>query len=116
MKTYHITLLALTAVAVASCAPYQSFLPTLGNSTAAETATPNVEVPAPIVEGNTSAPLAKPTPDGAKNIVISPYSPYNLIDVTGYSSGEIVGDPSTATVNPSTGKLDLSTAKHFRLP
>jgi len=116
MKTSHITLLALAAAAVASCAPYPPLLPTSGNSTATAAATSNAEVPAPTVEGQTGVPLAKPSPDGKKNTVISPYSPYNLIDVTGYSSGEIVGDPSTATVNPSTGKLDLSTAKHFRLP
>ena len=48
-------------------------------------------------------------------MVISPYRPYNLIDVKGYKSGEIVGDPSTATLD-SAGKPIPSTIKNFRLP
>ena len=32
-------------------------------------------------------------------MVVSPFRPYNIIDVTGYSRGDIVGDPSTALIN-----------------
>ncbi len=74
-------------------------------STTSTTATPSPGVP-----------LAQPTPDGKKDMVISPFKPYNVIDVKGYKSGDIVGDPSTAKVNPTTGKVDLTTAKHFRIP
>lgn len=49
-------------------------------------------------------------------MVVSPYRPYNIIDITGYSSGDIVGDPSTAMVNPTTGKRDPRTVRHFRIP
>lgn len=49
-------------------------------------------------------------------MVVSPYRPYNIIDVKGYRRGDIVGDPSTAKVNPATGQPDLSTSKHFRIP
>lgn len=68
-------------------------------------------------DGQTAnAPLAAPHPEGKKNLVVSPYRPYNVIDVKGYKSGDIVGDPSTASVNPKTGKLDARTARHFRIP
>lgn len=49
-------------------------------------------------------------------MVVSPYRPYNVIDITGYRSGDIVGDPSTAAVNSTTGKRDANTIKHFRIP
>lgn len=110
MKKRHITVIA-TAAALASCAPYP---PAPGQPGAA--AASGGEVPAPQVDADRNVPVGRPSPDGKKNMVISPYRPYNLIDVTGYKSGDIVGDPSTATVNPTTGKADLSTAKHFRLP
>ena len=49
-------------------------------------------------------------------MVVSPFRPYNIIDVTGYSRGDIVGDPSTALINPRTGRRDPKTAKTFRIP
>ena len=49
-------------------------------------------------------------------MVVSPYRPYNIIDVSGYRSGDIVGDPSTAIVNPRTGRRDPNSAKYFRIP
>jgi|TARA_B110000483_G_C17963610_1_gene453060 hypothetical protein len=49
-------------------------------------------------------------------MVVSPFRPYNIIDVKGYRSGDIVGDPSTAKVNATTGKLDTNTSKRFRIP
>jgi len=107
MKTKHIFLLTATAAALVSCNP-------VGLTT--NTPTVGSDVPAPKVEGVAKVPLAHPTPDGKKDTVISPYRPYNVIDVKGYKSGDIVGDPSTAKVNPATGKLDLSTSKHFRIP
>jgi len=73
------------------------------------------EVPAPQAEVDSSVPVGRATPDGKKNMVISPYKPYNLIDVSGYRSGDIVGDPSTAKLD-ATGKPITSTSKHFRIP
>ena len=73
-------------------------------------------VPAPTVVNIDRLPLAKPDPNGRKNLVISPYRPYNLIDVKGYRSGSVAGDPSTARLDPKTGKPIASTAKMFRLP
>jgi len=49
-------------------------------------------------------------------MIVSPYSPYNIIDITGYSSGDVVGDPSTGKVNPTTGRIDINTCKSFRIP
>jgi hypothetical protein len=49
-------------------------------------------------------------------MVVSPFRPYNIIDVKGYRSGDIVGAPSTAKVNATTGKLDTNTSKRFRIP
>lgn len=112
MKTSHILILGTIAAAFASCAPYP---PAPGQPGTAPAASGD-EVPAPQVDSNSNVPVGRPSPDGKKNMVISPYRPYNLIDVTGYKSGDIVGDPSTATVDPATGKPNLSTAKHFRLP
>ncbi|MFK7911297.1 MAG: hypothetical protein AB8F34_11955 [Akkermansiaceae bacterium] len=73
------------------------------------------EVPAPSVDV-ANVPVGHPDPQGRANMVVSPYRPYNVIDVKGYRSGEIVGDPSTAKVNPTTGKYDSSSAKYFRVP
>jgi hypothetical protein len=71
----------------------------------------------PSTNGDTiNAPTGHPDPKGRANMVVSPYRPYNIIDVKGYRSGDIVGDPSTAIVNPSTGRREASTAKYFRIP
>ena len=51
-----------------------------------------------------------------KGYVISPYRPYNIIDVRHLSPGDHACDPSTATINPKTGKLDLLTGKIFVIP
>ena len=59
--------------------------------------------------------MAHPDPQGRANMVVSPYRPYNIIDVSGYRSGAIVGDPSTAKIS-SSGKPIASTAKFFRIP
>lgn len=107
MKTRHIILLTIAAAAFASCAPYPDGSQAGGSS---------AEVPAPKIEGYHKIPMGKRTPDGKTNMVISPYRPYNIIDVTGYRSGDIVGDPSTAQVDPATGKLILNTSKHLRIP
>ncbi|MDC0088076.1 hypothetical protein OAI07_00885 [Akkermansiaceae bacterium] len=54
--------------------------------------------------------------EGEPNMVISPYKPYNKIDVKGYKTGDKVGDPSTIKADPATGKADMSTMKTFLLP
>lgn len=97
---------ASAAFLFASCAD----VPTPGAATAS-----GDEVPAPRIDA-ANVPAGHPDPQGRPNMVVSPYRPYNVIDVKGYRSGEIVGDPSTAKVNPATGKLDASTAKYFRVP
>lgn len=65
-------------------------------------------------------PLANPLLDAegkpVKNVYISPFSPHNPIDTKGYYSGSVVGDPSTMSINPKTGKPDTSTIKAFRIP
>ncbi len=107
MKIQHITLLTIAAAAFVSCAPSPSgSLP--GESSA--------EVPAPKIDGYSKIPVGRRTPDGKANRVISPYRPYNIIDTSGYRSGDIVGDLSTAQVDPATGKLILNTSKHLRIP
>lgn len=73
-------------------------------------------VPAPEVPDLNDIPVGRPDPTGRKNMVISPYRPYNLIDVKGYRSGDIAGDPSTARTDPKTGKIIESTSKYFRIP
>lgn len=51
-----------------------------------------------------------------KNRVISPFRPYNVLNISGMRSGAVVGDPYTRTKNQKTGKLVNSSAKLFRLP
>ena len=107
MKSRHIILLTLVAAALTSCAPFPTGSQAGGSS---------AEVPAPKIEAYGKIPMGRRTPDGKTNMVISPYRPYNIINVTGYRSGSIVGDPSTAQVDPATGKLILNTSKHLRIP
>lgn len=99
--------LALLVLGLASCADTPSAQIAPGATGA--------EVPAPSIDTK-KIPLAHPDPQGRANMVVSPYRPYNVIDVKGYRSGNIVGDPSTAKVDPATGKLNPNTAKFFRLP
>ena len=73
-------------------------------------------VPAPEVAELSTIPVGRPDPNGNPKMVISPYRPYNLIDVTGYRKGAIAGDPSTAKKDPKTGKIIESTSKYFRIP
>ena len=54
--------------------------------------------------------------EGKKAQVISPYKPHNLIDVKGFRSGQLARDPSTAPLDPTTGKPDMAQAKIFELP
>ena len=72
---------------------------------------------------NGSTPMA--TPSIKPNTVISPYPPYNVIDITGYKSGDKLCDPSTipndpATgrpyINPATGRVDVKRGKYFIVP
>ena len=107
MKIQHLLLLLITATTVVSCAPYP------GGQLGSESGS---TVPGPTLEKYKKVPMGHADPSGRKNMVVSPYYPYNVIDVSGYRSGDIVGDVSTAIVNPSTGKRELSTAKYFRIP
>lgn len=59
------------------------------------------------------------------NTAISPYAPYNVLDITGYKAGDKVCDPSTIPVdpttgkqyiNPTTGRLDVKKGKYFLVP
>ncbi len=111
MNTRNIIILTASAAALASCAPVPA---PYGQDSASGVSGPAVS--APVVKQNLKVPTGHPDPQNRPNMVVSPYRPYNIIDVKGYKSGEIVGDPSTAKVNPSTGKPDLSTSKHFRIP
>ena len=52
----------------------------------------------------------------SKGKVISPFRPYNILDVSHLKPGDLAKDPTTAVVNPKTGKPDMSTAKIFRVP
>lgn len=65
------------------------------------------------------------TPSIKVNTVISPYAPYNVIDVTGFKSGDKLCDPSTIPTNPATGKPytnpdtglpDVKRGKYFIVP
>lgn len=51
-----------------------------------------------------------------KGYVISPYKPYNVLNVKHLKVGDYARDPSTALINPKTQKADLKTAKIFRIP
>ncbi len=112
MKIQHIALLAITAAALAACTPDSSS----PNPTGAPSESAGAEVPAPQVAEQPKVPVGHRTPDAKANMVISPYRPHNVIDVKGYRSGDIVGDPSTAKADPATGKLNLNTSKRFRIP
>lgn len=103
-----LTTFLTTILVTASCAPvpYPNSATNTGNG---------ATVPAPRID-IAKVPVGRPDPQGRPNMVLSPYRPYNIINVKGYRSGSIVGDPSTATVNPATGKLDSRTAKYFRVP
>jgi len=106
MTTQQAILFFATVVAISSCAPHPS-------SQAAESDSLN---PAAQAKKYKKVPTGHPDPQGRANMVVSPYRPYNIIDVTGYRSGDIVGDRSTAIVNPSTGRIELSTSKYFKVP
>ena len=101
MKTILIIITAASAILFSACTP------TAGGGSGS--------VPAPEVTDLSSIPVGRPHPTGQKNLVISPYRPYNLIDVKGYRSGEVVGDPSTAKRDAS-GKVIESTSKYFLVP
>lgn len=60
-------------------------------------------------------PLATPI-QGTRDQVISPYKPYNVIEVKGFRTGQLARDPSTAPIDPATGKPDLNQAKIFEIP
>lgn len=100
MKITNLLIIAASAVAFSACAP---------------NATGPGGVAAPEVTELKNIPVAKPDPKGQKNMVISPYYPHNLIDVKGYKSGAVAGDPSTAK-RDANGKIIESTSKYFLVP
>jgi len=75
----------------------------------------SAEVPAPRFSTE-KVPLGYPHPAGKAHMVVSPYRPYNVIDVKGFYSGNIVGDPSTGKIDPASGMVIPGTAKRFRIP
>lgn len=104
----------------AACAPMPSQQPLVHPHTypyASSEAEQRVEVtqPLPLASLN-RLPLASPDPQQRPHMVVSPYHPYNLIDVADYKSGDVVGDPSTASTDLATGKVRLETSKLFRIP
>jgi len=60
-----------------------------------------------------SIPKAFPHEPG---FVISPYKPYNVLEVKHLRPGNAAYDPTTAKVDPKTGKPDMATAKIFIVP
>lgn len=110
MKNNSILIIAVITLA-ASCTPYPS--PNLGSRNHWYS---NYTEPAQEQKQYKKIPLGHPDPQGRSNMVVSPYRPYNIIDISGYRSGDIVGDPSTAIVNPRTGRRDPNSAKYFRIP
>ena len=106
MTIQQAALLFATVVALASCAPFPG----------SQSASSDSDVQAPQAKKHKKVPTGYPDPQGRANMVVSPYRPYNSIDITGYGSGDIVGDRSTAIVNPATGRVELSTSKYFRIP
>lgn len=124
MKIYILSssLVAICLSMLTSCEPFPQMLQ--GSSMM----TSSAPAPAPVAEVAESPPSANTTgepefPIGkwpedttSSNLVVSPFPPNNLIDITGYKSGDIVGDVSTAAINKRTGKVDIKTSKYFRIP
>ena len=113
MKIQHLFIALLTistSTLILSCSPYSS------NMGSRDHWYSSFVEPTPELRKYKKIPVGHPDPQGRSNMVVSPYRPYNVIDISGYKSGDIVGDPSTAAVNPSTGKRDANTIKHFRIP
>lgn len=48
--------------------------------------------------------------------VISPFKPYNVLNVKHLKPGDYARDPYTAIVNAQNKKKDMKTAKIFRVP
>ncbi len=48
--------------------------------------------------------------------VISPFKPYNVLEVKHLKPGTLAYDPFTAPKDPATGKADIRKAKIFRVP
>ncbi len=103
--------IAIGTVALCSCANSRQPKPT-------GTLDPAVSQPAPrpVKRKPTSDyPLATLLPD-SNTRVISPYKPHNVIEVKGFRSGQLARDPSTAPIDPTTGKPDINQAQIFELP
>ena len=127
MSSKYLNTLALTGAAAAlvslsACVnPANPANPAVASSAPA-TLTPSVApaATAPATAKKPKFPVANPVLDAegkpVKDVYISPYKPYNPIDTKGYSSGAVVGDPSTMKIDPKTKKPDKKTLKAFRLP
>ena len=66
-------------------------------------------------EKTSNYPLATPV-EGRTGQVLSPSKPHTVIDVRGFRTGQLARDPSTAPIDPATGKPDIEQAKIFEIP
>ncbi len=78
--------------------PDESAAPPNQPGPTADTPPADSGTPAPAPDGprQEEYPVAKPTHNPDQ--VISPYEPYNVIDVSGYHSGQMVRDPSNRKI------------------
>lgn len=107
MKKITLTLSAIVLGSLASCTVTPK-----DTTTSTPTATNSKVNPLTIGKKYPSAYPYKQS----KKIVISPYRPYNLIDLKGIKPGQLARDMSTAKRDPQTGKLVPDSAKIFRVP
>jgi hypothetical protein len=77
--------------------PYTSYSSELETPPASQTdisPPPAPQPPAPVAPG--SFPTAQRTANADQ--VLSPYEPYNVIDITGFASGQLARDPSNQKI------------------
>lgn len=100
MKPLALTFVTLASLSIAACTSSQ-----LNTSVGGQ----------PAAEFTKEYPLAYPYKKSTR-LVISPFRPYNLIDIKGLRPNQLARDISTAKADPVTKKPITSTAKIFRIP